>query len=101
MWVVLYGRNAAAQQHERIFCGIGNERGGGFSTGRMVRACDWYAPRPYVTAITTPAGLLRNKERDVVVGMVCCVEAARAEDATIVEGTIPGCVISQVPITNS
>ena len=102
MWKVLHRRDAASQQYERVFGGIGNERGGSFSTGRMVRACDGYTPRPYVTAITAPARLLCNKERNVVVGMVCCVEAARAENATVVEGAVPGCVtISQVPTTNS
>lgn len=67
----------------------------------MVRARDGYAPRPYVTAVTASARLLRNKERNVMVGMVCGVEAARAEDATVVEGTVPGSVmISQVQSTN-
>ena len=68
----------------------------------MVRACNGYAPGPYVTTITTPARLLRNEERNVVVGMVCGVEAARAEDATIVECAVPESVmISQVASKNT
>ena len=50
----------------------------------MVGACDRYVPRPHVTAITTPARLLRNEERYVVVGVIRGVEAARAEDTTVV-----------------
>jgi hypothetical protein len=56
----------------------------------MIWAQDQYAPGLDVTIITAPAGLLRNNERDVVVCVVCDVEAARAEDATVVEGTVPG-----------
>ena len=68
----------------------------------MVGARNGYAPRPYVTAITAPARLLRDKERNVVVGMVCSVKAARAEDATVVESAVPECVmISQSPTTNA
>ena len=59
----------------------------------MVRACDRYAPRPNVTAITTPARLLGDEERNIVVGVVCGVEAARAEDATVVECAVPGSVM--------
>jgi hypothetical protein len=68
----------------------------------MVRACDGYAPRPHVTAITTTARLLRNEERNIMVGVVCGVEAARAEDATVVECAIPGNVmISQDTISKN
>ena len=102
MWVVLHRRDAATQQYERVFGGISHERRGSFSTRRMVRTGDGNAPRAYVTAITAPARLLRDEEGNVVVGMVCGMEAARAEDAAVVEGTVPECVmISQTQTMNS
>jgi len=67
----------------------------------MVRARDGYSPRSYVTAITAPAGLLRDKERHVVVGVVGGVKAARAENATVIESAVPECdVISELPTVN-
>jgi hypothetical protein len=71
-----------------MFGCIINERCGGFGAGRMVWACDGHAPGPNVTTVTAPAGLLRNKERDVVVRVICCVEAAGAKDATVIECAI-------------
>ena len=56
----------------------------------MVWACDGHAPSPNVTTVTAPAGLLRNKERDVVVRVICGVEAAGAKDAAVIECTVPG-----------
>jgi len=67
-----------------------NKRGWGFSAGRMVRACDGHAPGPHVTTVTAPAGLLCDKERDVVIYVVCGVEAAGAKDATVIECAVPG-----------
>ena len=55
----------------------------------MVWACNRHAPGPNVTTVTAPAGLLRNKERDVVVRVVRGVEAAGAKDATVIEGAVP------------
>ena len=59
----------------------------------MIRACDGHAPSPNVATVTAPAGLLRNKERDVVVCVICGVEAAGAKDATVVECAIPGILL--------
>ena len=59
-----------------MFGCIANERYWGFGAGGMVWTCDGDAPGPNVTTVTAPAGLLRNKERDVVVCVVCGVEAA-------------------------
>jgi hypothetical protein len=56
----------------------------------MIWACDGHAPGPNVTTVTAPTGLLRNKERDVVVCVICGVEAAGAKDATVIECAIPG-----------
>lgn len=90
MWVILYRRDITAPQRWLVFGCISNERVGGFGTGRMVWACDGHAPGSNITTIATPTGLLCNEERDVVVCVVCSVEAARAEDAAVIEGTIPG-----------
>jgi hypothetical protein len=56
----------------------------------MVWACDWRAPGPNVTTVTAPAGLLRNKEGDVVVCVICSVEAAGAKDTAVIECAVPG-----------
>ena len=56
----------------------------------MVWACNGHAPGPNVATVTTPAGLLRDKERDVVVCMIRGVEAAGAKDTTVIEGAVPG-----------
>ena len=60
----------------------------------MVRAIDWLAPGLDVSTIATPAGLLCNEEADIVVRMICGFEAARTEDAAIVECTIPAAMVS-------
>jgi hypothetical protein len=56
----------------------------------MVWAFDGHAPGPNVTTVTAPARLLRNKERDVVVCVICSVEAAGAKDTAVIECTVPG-----------
>lgn len=89
MWVVLNRRDLATPQYRLMFGRISNKRGGSVGARGMVWAHDRYAPGPNVTTITAPAGLLCDKERHVVVGMVCGVEAARTEDATVVERTVP------------
>ena len=60
----------------------------------MVRAADIVPPGLDVTTVAATTGLLCNEEADIVVRMICGFEAARTEDAAIVECTIPAAMVS-------
>ena len=55
----------------------------------MEGTSDRYSPRFFVTAIAAPAGLLSDEEAHVVVFVVCGMETLGAQNAAVVQSTVP------------